>query len=191
MTFLVWSSTAVNNACRVEPLENVERFRDLKKGVSFGTSFPADALVRMSKSFKKDTKLVDDVKNGDEIKICSKRLAEFLRSKRVKNVEFLALTILDHKGKVAASDYCIVHPIVLQDALDVVASKPRHNAIRPKDIDGVEELVVDERRVDPKVSVFRLAGLNRPVLIRQELADDLTAAGFVGPYFMALQRYGK
>ena len=191
MGFLVWTSSPVGNACRLEPIENVERFRDLDRGVSFGKAFPTDALARMSKSFKKDTRLIDDVTNGDGLKVCSKRLVEFLQAKKLKNVEYLSLTILDHKGKVASAEYSIVHPVVLQDALDLAASKPHYNAIRPKDIDEVEELVIDEKRVDPKVSVFRLAGLTQPVIVRRSLADEIAAAGFIGSYFLSLDRYGQ
>lgn len=187
MDYLVWSAAPVGNVCTLEPIVNVTRFVELTRGVPLQETFPEDAFLQMSKNFKKDTKLVDDVMNGNGIKICSKKLVEFLKSKELKNIEYLPVTILDHKKKVASKDYCIVHPVGLQDAIDLKASVPQYNAILTTKINSVNQLIIDESRVDSQVRVFRLVGLTRPVLIDAKLADEIRSEGFVGSFFKALK----
>jgi hypothetical protein len=191
MNCVIWESSATGNACFLDRIENVERFLDLTLGVPFQGHFPANATFRMSKNFKKATRLVDDVQNSDDIKICSPRLVEFLKKREVTNVEYLPITILDHKGKVASNEYSIVHPVGLQDVLDLEASKPRYNAIVPTDVDKVERIVMDTSRIPPGVSIFRLAHVMMPVFIDKELAAAVTHNGFAGSYFSPLDRYGK
>jgi len=115
----------------------------------------------------------------------------FLQSRKVKNVEYLPITILDHKGKVASKDYRIVNPVGLQDALDPDASRPKFNLIKKDQIDTVERVVIDAKRVDPELEVFRLQGFYFPVFVSRGLADAITAAGFAGPYFRELKDYGS
>jgi hypothetical protein len=188
MELVIWESIAVGNACKLDGIENVDGL-DLVLGVPMKKGFPSDVRLPMSKRHKKDTGLTDDLSNSNQIKVCSARLTEFLRKKRLKNVEYLPVTILDHKGKVASKDYSIVHPVGLQDALDVKASKPTYSPIIPTEIDEVKKLVVDVKRVDPEVRLFRLKSFNYPVLVDRTLAREIQAGGFVGPSFVELEDF--
>jgi hypothetical protein len=189
MNYVVWEYQPVGNVCMLESVENVPRWFDLTRGVPFANKFPAAAQFRMSKEYKKDTGLNDDLPNTDFLKVCSARLVEFLKTKALKNVEYLPVSILNHKGKVASKDYFIVNPIIPQAALDTAASKPKFNALSPEKIRTVERLVLDPRKLDPTVRLFRLEAFFEPVLLEKGLADEMTAAGFVGSYFQALERY--
>ena len=191
MEYLWWATVAVGNGCIVETPENVEFTPRFKRGVPYAADFPDDALVRMTSDSKKRTALLDDVANSDRIKICSPRLVEFLKARKLKNVEFLPVKILDHKKKVAAADYCIVHPIHLQDALDIEASAPRWSAIEKTEISNVKSLVIVPSKVDPEVRIFRLKSYLAPVLIEKTLADEILAAGFKGCFFDPLESWGK
>jgi hypothetical protein len=183
MDYLVWTATFAGNACRLLGVRKVEYVNETIEGHEFGDTFPADAVMSMSPHFKKDTKLVDDVMNAGDLKVCSARVVAFLKSKKLKAVEYLPITILDHKKNVASKDYCLVNPFGLQDALDLQASEPTYNAI-DNSIDSVARIVLDKKRIDPGVRIFRLAGLFRPVLVDKELAQDLTSQGFVGMSFV-------
>ena len=188
MEYLLWSESPVANACTLENVENLHRF-DLPCGVPLQKEWPSDALARMSKSFKKATALTDDLVNSDSIKVCSKRLVDFLKRKKLKNAEYLPLIILDHKGKVASKEYSVVNLVGLQDALDHRASKPTFNLLDPNQIDDVENLIIDVERIDPTLMVFRLKGLFDPVLIEKRLADAILKEGFVGPFFEPLEDF--
>ncbi len=189
MEYVVWECAAVGNACGLDSIENVERARALKRGVPFGDAFPGDARFRMSKAHKKDTVLTDDLSNTDRLKVCSPRLVDFLRKAKVGHVEYLPVRILDHKGKVASSDYRIVNPFPPQDVLDLKASGPQYSAIRKTTIMDVKRLVIDAKRVEPGVRIFRIKDFTDPVLVDRQLAEDIAAAGFVGPVFTELDEY--
>jgi hypothetical protein len=191
--FLVWGVNAysVGNACMLDPIENFSPRKALRKGVSLLATFPADAALPMSQRHKKDTALTDDISNFDNIKVCSAPLVEFLKKRQLKNVEYLPVTIHNHKGKVASKDYFILNPLPLQNALDVHASQPKYSNLVPTEVTTVEKLVIDPKRVEQDVKVFRLTAFSAPVIIESALAKEIEAAGFVGPSFISLERYGK
>jgi hypothetical protein len=181
MDYFSWDSTYAGNACSLGGIV-IDYSHKLTEGYDYAGAFPTTAKMYMDPSFKKDTKLVDDVMNAAHIKICSKRLVDFLRTKRLKGVDFLPVTIFDHKKKVASIEYSIVHPIGLQDAIDMKASEPTLNAF-DQSVSWVKQLVFDKSRIDPKIRIFRFAGLTRPVFIEKTLAEELVAQNFVGSDF--------
>jgi hypothetical protein len=189
MDYLTWDTSAAGNVCRLEGLENVERDLDLLDGVPFGDAFPADARIGMSKKHKKNTALADDIPNDTALKYCSQRLVDFLRAKKLSNVEYLPVTVLDHKGKPTRDRHFIVHLVHPQDALDLERSRPRFNALRKTKVDAVGKLVLDPRKVDPEVRIFRLAHYRRPVIIEKKLALEMEAQGFTGPAFYPLDEW--
>jgi hypothetical protein len=189
MDYGVWAYQPVGNVCMLDSIENVPRRLDLMRGVPFKDKFPAAAQYRMSKEHKKETGLNDDIPNTDSLKVCSSRLVEFLKKKNLKNVEYLPVSILNHKGKLASKEYFIVHPVLPQDALDADASQPSFNDINPEEIDSVARLVLNKRSLDPELRLFRLKAFFRPVLIEKKLADEIKGAGFVGSYIQAPERY--
>lgn len=189
MDYVVWTYQPVGNVCMLDSIENVPRWLDLMRGVPFKDKFPTAAQYQMSKEHKKETGLNDDLPNTDSVKVCSARLVDFLKKKDLKNVEYLPVSILNHKGKLASKDYFIVHPIIPQDALDADASQPSFNDINPEEIDSVERLVLNKRRLDPELRLFRLKAFFNPVLTDKKLADEIKGAGFVGSYAQALERY--
>ncbi len=189
MDYLTWDTSTAGNVCRLEGPRNVERERDLRRGVPFGKDFPKDARMVMSKHHKKNTGLADDIPNDSFHKICSKRLVDFLRAEMLPNVEYLPVAILDHKGKVASADHFIVHLTEPQDVLDVARSKASFSTIIKTDVDEVEQLVLDPKKLDPKVPLFRIAHYRFPVIIEKGLAARIKKEKFVGPTFDALSNW--
>jgi hypothetical protein len=189
MDCVVWESVPVGNACVLESIENVERAPRLRTGLAFASAFPKDAQFRMSREFKKDTALTDDISNGTLVKVCSPKLVEFLQKLKVPGVEYLPVRILDHKGKVASADYRIVNPCPPQDVLDVKASGPRYSQMLKTEIVELKKLVVDPRKLEPGVRIFRIKGFTKPVLVDRKLAEAMEAEGFVGPAFTELDEY--
>jgi len=190
MDYLVWETVPVGNACMLDLLQDVEWDTNLLRGIPFLGTFPRDAHFRMSKRHKKDTRLTDDLWNMSGVKVCSPRLVQFLRDRQVPALEYLPVAILDHRGKVASKDHCIVHTIGLQDALDLKRSKPEYSPILPDEIDTVERLIIDPSKVAPDVRIFRLAAFLFPVLIEKGLAEEMEREKFVGPTFQPLDEYG-
>ncbi|MDP1916640.1 MAG: hypothetical protein Q8L14_10355 [Myxococcales bacterium] len=179
----------VDNVCKLDSIENVGRERDLRRGVAFGKAFPLNARFPMSQRHRKQTGLADDLPNSDRLKVCSRRLVDFLEARMLERVEFLPVVVADHKGKVASAEYSIVHAVDPLDALDAAASKPRYSRILKAEIDKVERLVLDPKRIAAGRKVFRLAGFRLPLFVEKRLAGEMAAENFVGVEFVPLDEY--
>jgi hypothetical protein len=145
----------------------------------------------MSDDHPRSIGLLDNVMNLADLIVVHARLKGFLEAKALKNLEYLPVSILNHKGRTASRDYFIVHPLVPQDCLDVQKSGVRFNAIIRTDISSVRQLVLDPSRIDPDVRLFRLAHFTLPVLVDKEIADEISMAGFTGVTFVDTSRYGN
>lgn len=189
MEFFVWDSLPIGNACVLDGPENFEKPYQLRTGASFAAAFPADVLFRMAKRHGKDTGLTDDLVNGAFLKVCSAEVVAFLQKRKAKNLEYLPVSVLDHKGKPTPRAYFIVSPLGLQAALDLEKSKPRYNRILKTQISQVERLVLDTAKIEPGVRIFRLTGLSTPVFVEKDLAQEMQAAGFTGSSFLKLDEY--
>jgi hypothetical protein len=186
-----WESVAVGNACMLDPIEGVDRSYELLKGVPQTGRFASTALFRMSADYPRNIGLTDCLANLNDLLVASKRLKEFLEARKLPNLEYHPVSILDHKGRVASSEYFLVHPIHPQDCLDLKASNPRYNKIDPTMISQVQDLVIDESKIAPGVRLFRLVGFGKPLIVQRDLAAELSQAGFVGPVFIELNRFDK
>lgn len=189
MEFLVWDTVPLGNACLLDPIRQAAPERKLLRGISYDGRFPSEARFEMSKRHKKETALLDDVMNMDSVKVCSRRLVEFLKTRELRGVEYLPVTIFDHKGKVASSEYAIVHPVGPQPALDVEGCQPTYSNMIEGQIVRVQQLVIEPERVEAGLRLFRLDGFFYPVLVDRDLAMEIESAGFRGPAFTPLDQY--
>lgn len=189
MNHVVWRWRNEGSSCLLLPPERVPRSFELYEGVPRAAGFPADALFRMSHDHPKNMGLTDNLMNVGTLIVASLALKRFFEARPLKNVEYLPVTIVNHKERVASRDYFIVHPVVPQDCLDIQASGSTYSTLVPTDIVDVDQLIIDPARVDPEVELFRLQHFGEPVLIRRRLAIELLEAGFTGLYFVELNAF--
>jgi len=180
--YVVWAGLLERgkNFCVLDDLDNVKDDFELKEGIPRAEGFPEDASFRMDSEYPKAIALADNVFNISRVIVGSKRLKEFIGKQNPRNIEYLPVTIMNHKARVASKDYFIVHPIHPQDALDVKKSGCTWSEIIEDEIDEIKKLVIDPKRVDPEIPIFRLQHYYRPVLIRRDLAVAISAEGFTG-----------
>lgn len=184
MDYVIWRWRNEGNSCLLLPPERLARDWELYKGVPRTAHFPPDVLFRMSDDHRKNMGLTDNLMNVGTLIVASDRLKRFFEVKALKNVEYLPVSIINHKNRVASKDYFIVHPVVPQDCLDIQASGSTYSTIVPNDIIQVDSLVIDPDRVDPEADLFRIKDFGEPVLIRRQLAIELLEADFTGLYFV-------
>src|SRR5262245_30446462 len=98
MDYMIWSRKDEGNSCAVKGPEGVDRDWELKEGVSRAASFPANACFRMNERYKKAVKLTDNLINSFKLVIVSSSLKAFLEAEALKNVEYLPVSIINHKG---------------------------------------------------------------------------------------------
>ncbi len=187
--YVIWDSKAEPNGCVLKELIGVEKDYQLRKGVPFGASFPAEAAFTMDPDFPDNTLLTDNLLNTDLMIVASLRLKQFLDQQGLPKVEYLPVTVLNHKGRPASRDYFIVHPIDPVECLDLDKCQPTWSAIDKTSIKRLKKLVLDESKIEKDRRLFRPKGFHRVILAHQELAKAIGAQGFTGINWVPVDRY--
>ena len=187
MNFVVWSTSVEPGICDLNEVENVEDDFELTGGTSRIDGWPKDAFCRMSGDRKKDVGLADVL--FCTVRVISQKLKDALVAAEAGNIEYLPITIKNHKGRVASKDYFICNPQDFVDCVDVAKSKVKFNAIDPDLMDTCKSLVLREQEIPPRLQVFRLHRWGHVILMRRALADRLVQAGFTGLVFQECSQF--
>jgi hypothetical protein len=85
-------------------------------------------------------------------------------------VEFLKVSMVNHRGRVASKDYYIVNPIGVHDVLNLQKSKIKYHG---KDVVAVDEVVLDPKKLAGKPNLFRLRERPRWYFASAALVDAI------------------
>ena len=175
-----WVDQAVPHGCWLGRLSGFEKGYQIRNGVPRAEGWPSDVSLEMSKDFRKYTLTPDCVNSINAATIISERVVEFLREKELPNVEYLPVTILNHKGKAVDTPYFILHPVHLVDCLDVDACQTTFGLMSKKNYEKIGSFVPDESKCDDLPPIMRIAGLSFHVAVHRDLAREIDDAGFTG-----------
>ena len=189
LEYVVWESKEEPNCCSLDEFLNVEKQYRLTDGVPMLVDFPSDASFTMDPDFPTDMVLVDNLINTDGLVIVSQELKEFLAGENLQEVEFLPVTIINHKGRPVPDPYFIVHPINHVECLDLEESEAEFDLIDTDAIDSVEQIALDDSKVDSAREFFRPAPFCDVALISKRLAQAIDDAGFTGVRWIELTDY--
>jgi hypothetical protein len=137
---------------------------------------------------------IEDIQLSDNLSgavyiIVSKAIRDCLADAKINNVEFLPITIYNHKGRVASHEYYILNPLDISDCIDIKASKVEWNSIAKDRIDFCDHLVLNESLIPSNFKIFRPKFWPSLILVRQEITEMLINAGFTGLYFIDASGY--
>jgi hypothetical protein len=180
--YVVLNPVAGTAFCVLQEVENINDPLLLKKGAKL-QPWPKDVRFHMDPNFPKAIQLPDCVKNAAGAIVVSKRFKELVEAERPAHLEYLPISIINHKGKLASADYFIINPYKLQDCIDRQASDLKWNAIDPDLISICKKLVIDESKIEPGCKVFRPKHLPVKVMFERGLAGKLQSAGLTGMKF--------
>lgn len=187
--YVFWNTRVIENVCHLAELKGVERRWELSEGIPRAANFTGDATLSMDDRYPYNMLLADNLLNKNDLIVVSGRLKRFIETRAVPDVEYLPVTILDHKGRVAEKDYFVVHPVNPLDCLDLANSEPRWSAIDTTRIKELKKFVLDESRLDPRRKLFRPKGFNLVTLVSRDLAAEIDAEKFVGVQWLDLSRF--
>jgi hypothetical protein len=170
--------------CVCQGIGNVDDEWQIKEGMSRAAGFPADAQFEMNKQYKKQMALSDNISNLEDMAVVSPRLKEFIEAQNPKRVEFLPVTIINHKDKPVPDPYHIVNPLAIVDCIDKQRSDISWNELDPEAIAGLLELHLLADKIDPELLLFRPKHLEHRIFVRRDFAQAIEAAGFTGVSFM-------
>lgn len=187
--FLIWEHKIIPNACSLEELLGVEKQYQLKEGFPRAATFPKDAVFPMHPDRPHDTILLDNLYNTDNLIVVSRRLKEFLEARPLVKVEYLPVTILNHKKKPASRDYFIIHPVDLPQCLDIAKSGVTWGIVDKERVDEVKQLVLDESKVDREL--FRPKPFFNVIIVERNLAEAIDCEKFTGIRWVELEDYPR
>jgi hypothetical protein len=182
MTYLRWASEYKDGYCVITTPKN-DIDEKMCNAESFVGSFPDDVTCLMRDDYPDDIELGDNL-YGSIYPIISEKMKLFLLGKLPEgSVEFLPVSIVNHKGRVELENYYFIHPLILCDCIDLNASEVEWNELAPDTIADCMGLVLREEVIPDDLQLFRLKSWGDIIIIRSDLAEQLERAGFSGLYF--------
>jgi hypothetical protein len=142
----------------------------------------------MDPEFPGDTELSDSLYGGG-FRIVSPGMRAFLQRVQPDHIEYLPVRIVDHQGRVASEQYSLVHPVGQVDCIDLEASGVDWSPLDPKLIDSCDQLIIDARRVPPERVIFRPKHLAGVILVRDDVARELSSSGLRGVFLQPASEY--
>lgn len=165
-----------------------EMFR-FYEGVSLKDWFPSPAVLPMSPDFPQARKLYDVQANTDGIVIVSKALKATFDEAGCDHVEYLPISIHNHRGKLASADYFVANILQPVDAMDRERSVYDDNPLIPTRVMAVEKLVLLEERIPPHLHLFRLTNVPLYPLVSETLKQTIEKKKLRGMLFVPPEEF--
>jgi len=169
-------------SCWVKFLNNRQFTWALNVGNPLADQWPADMTFSMDPERPKDVTLTDYVQNLEGVLVASPRLATFLRDQGLPQLEFLPVSILDHKGRVASAEYAIVHCCRVIDCVDQENSEFEWDGLE-KPTMTVSRMVLRSDALDENDRLIRPKFVPGEALYRADLREALNGQRFTGLAF--------
>ena len=177
--YVVWQFEDVPHSFVLDRLERVEKVFELIEGIPRAASFPKDAKFSVDPDFPNDIGLIDVFDNTYHLTVISEKLKDFIVGLSPAAVEFLPITLLNHKSR-PAGKYFILHPIDPVDALDIDKSEVTWDLADDTVVDGIKRIALKKSALDYDRLLFKLKYFYDHILIRRDLAERIRKEGFTG-----------
>jgi hypothetical protein len=139
----------------------------------------------MDPQHPRDVKLGEQHYNIERMVVIGPRLSDFIRNLDVPSLQLLSVKIRDHKGRIASSDFNIVHTTLVVDCLDTEASGAVWNPINEDHIVSWGTLTLrDDVAELPRI--FRVSHLPGWIFVNEETAQAIEELGLKEPYLTEL-----
>ena len=147
------------------------------KGIRCGDKYPATARIGMNPEWPA-IQLGGVVANTSRILVVHEVLKNLIKAamKPQDEIEFLPLTIINHKGRVASQAYFIVNPIGTLDCLDQKRSK--FNIMEDGRLFRVEKYVLDSTKIAWEPAIFRPKEEPGEYIINGKITTAFKDSGF-------------
>jgi hypothetical protein len=175
----------VKGGCSVTYFSNQAFSWDLSIGKRVQQQWPDDVSFSMHPERRKDVALTDYISNAENALLASPRLQDFFRAQNVPDLEFLRVTIYDHKQRVAASDYAVVHCCRVVDCVDQGGSEFEWDGLDNPSM-MVRKMVLDQGAIGPDDRVIRPRYVPGLTLYRKDVVDAINAQAFSGVGFLRM-----
>lgn len=151
------------------PLGTEPKTHRIAEGFELGGDYPRDARIYMD--FKNPGfKLPSLVGNTNSFLIVSGPVKKVIESMNTGIIEYLPLSIYNHKKRLASNDYFIVNPIGCLDCLDLRASEITYFQGH---IVKINKYVLSAKKLENAPDIFRIKEDPRVYVISHRLVIEL------------------
>jgi len=159
--------------------------REMDLGARVAPTFPRDAHFSMRADRPKDVMLIDNFMSQGGLFVVSPRLQDCLKEETATaaDLELLPVSLVNHRGRIAATDYAIVHTCKVVDCIDQQKSQFKWNPINSAQM-IVSSLVLDPSKLTAQDLLIRPRYISHLILVRQNLAEKLMQQGLTGLWMM-------
>jgi hypothetical protein len=186
-SFSILSTSDDPKHCLVDEVPeslNPKKWR-ISKGLPMEHRYPPDVVLKMD-SGHKGLVVPDLVSNTVRITIVSSKLKGLLEQHSGARIEFLPVSMANHKGRIAAKDYFIANVLDHVDCVDKERSEVEELNPDPTLLSGLFRLQVHQDRIPPEAKLFRLKTMPPAILIRDDLRALLDAENLTGVRYIAM-----
>ena len=99
----IWEWNIGQKFCVLHSLQNVEKAWQLSKGISCAQDFPSNASFFMHPDHPRYKLLADNLSNVNRALVVSGKLKEFIETWHLPGVEYLPISVYDHKKRLASN----------------------------------------------------------------------------------------
>lgn len=165
--------------------KGVERYSyRFGKGIELSSKYPPDAKLYMEKKYP-GVKLPSYIGNTSGMLLVSRELRETIeRHSAGAAIEYLPVTIIDHKRRQYSTDYTIVNPLGTFDCADDKASEIEYMGDK---VVFVHRLVLSTRKLKKAPQLFRPNVWPSKYLFGPDLVDDIRSRKFTNVLFDELE----
>lgn len=149
----------------------------IARGRSMGDDFPAQAEISMTEG-REGIRLASLVGHTQNFIVASRALQTIIREAYGATpfrdrIEFLPVSIIDHRGRVRSDEYALVNPLGTFDVLDHERSEVKYYEGY---VIGVDKYVLDAEKVAAAPPLFRLQEKPSRYLVQESLAQAIDQA---------------
>jgi len=161
----------------------------LVEGVSQVDKWPDDVALHFPDDFPERIGLTDNIANTHWWLIVSSAMRKIIQTHQSNDLEFLPVSIRNHKGRVAADDYSIVNFLRLIEVVDRGASEFRVDAAYDDQISKYDKLILRQDIEENGPAILRMKETPMLILAREDLAKAIEMAGMTGVTFVPTDEY--
>jgi hypothetical protein len=152
----------------------------LTQGEPLREKLPAGARLSFSENYAQLRKLYDFVANTLLTLLVSEKVKNVLEGLEATNCEFIPITLLNHKGKVASTSHYLLNILGSEDAIDMEKSVCVMGSLEKEQILGIRKLVLKHDGISPGAHIFRAKTKMDEYFISQKLHEAFQREGITG-----------
>lgn len=159
----------------------------LATGYPSASWFPADVTFDLARD--KGDVLADAVPTAIYLLVLSEKLVGLLARESAARWETFPIK-LRHNKKVLEPRYVVANLLDVAPCVDLEKSAFERSQVIPAEIDFFDRLVIDPSKVPADRKIFRMKEQPRTILVRDDLALAIRAAGCTGVTFVPAEEVG-